>query len=836
MSSVRTAGRKSQRLRARPTEVGFESLEPRLCLSGVVVTGTAGQSGLVRVLDSSTGSEVARLQPLGTSVPGGVRVAVGDVDADGVADFAFGAGSGRGRVVVYNGATMSPIASAARTLLPFGPEYRGGVHVALGDMDRDGRADLVVAADGAGRFSAMRQVRVYDVTTGVMKAIFRTTNAALGRDGPRPYGSVRVTVRDMNNDGRGDVIAATGRGRLQHVGVYSIASAAIGRLGESVIDVGRGAGPVYVAATNRDLDLTPEVVVSLPSRLDLYNLNGAGGLTSAGPIVTGIAGGSRPIGTIDVNGNNTAEVVIGGLSGRLGVTSLVGDGGVDVLGATAANPLTNHFVAGTDRSAFNGMVPVQAATGSELSRLGIYDPVTKTFTQPAVPAGNAPIYAGKNVYFISHGWAPQWRAAVDGYAMANPGDFLKWWQTTDPTLPHAPGDGPAAAWMFNATYGPTTDFVVSPQGLAATLAAKDPSAVVIAFSWIDESATASEFSAYPSEARTYRNGLRLAQAITELLGLDGGVPLGAVGAPRVHIMGHSHGSKVATVAAAELRGAGQIVEQLSVLDSPESYLTAKIDANNLLWYYLPDVQPGRAAGTTFVDNTISFLGETYANFPGLGSVVDVSLAPSVLYGGLAISENHSYAAAWYAGATSSNSGYGLGWSPLLHPSVPPTLLAGYRQPWTEPTVGTQFVLTGNPTPDAKTPVFTPAALTDVTTAGTASFTGGVIALATSPASKAANVTGQLDFQSTSYGLAFTFEFSNATAGDQLSVTIGGLVDTYQYFVVDGASAGAGTHSATVSVYSSWGGKYPVTFALSSVSGATNPSVTIRDIQQITFAS
>lgn len=836
MSSVRAASRKSPRLRARPSEFGFESLEPRLCLSGVVVTGTAGLSGLVRVLDGSTGSEVARLQPLGTSVPGGVRVAVGDVDADGVADFAFGAGSGRGRVVVYNGATMALMASGMRTFLPFGTEYRGGVHVALGDVDRDGRSDLVVAADGAGRFSAMRQVRVYDVTTGAMKAIFRTTNAALGRDGTRPHGSVRVAVRDMNNDGRGDVIAATGRGRSQHVGVFSIAGAGIGRLGESVIDVGRGAGPVYVAATNRDLDLTPEIVVSLPRAIDLFNLNGAGGLASAGRIVTGIAGGSRPIGTIDVNGSNAAEVVIGGLSGRLGVKSLVGSGGVDPLGTTAANPLTNHFVAGTDRSAFNGMVPVQGSSGSELARLGIYDPVTKTFATPAVPSGNTSAYAGKNVYFISHGWAPDWRAAVNAYAAANPGDFLKWWQTTNPALPDAPSSTPASAWMFNPTYGPTNDFVVSPQGLAATLAAKDSNAVVIAFSWIDESATDSEFSAYPSEARTYRNGLRLAQAITELLGLDGGVTLGAVGAPRVHIMGHSHGSKVATVAAAELRRDGQIVEQLSVLDSPESYLTAKIDANNLLWYYLPDVQPGRAAGTTFVDNTISYFGETYANFPGLGSVVDVSLDPSVLYGGLAVSQNHSYAAAWYAGATSSDSGYGLGWSPLLHPGVPPTLLPGYQQPWTEPNPDTQFVLSGNPTPGAKTPVFRTAALTDVTTAGTARYAGGVISLATAPASKAANVTGRLDFESSSYGLVFTFEFSNATAGDQLSVTIGGLVDTYQYFVVDGASAGAGTHSATVSVYSSWGGKYPVTFAFSSVSGATNPSVTIRDVRQITIAS
>jgi hypothetical protein len=816
--------------------LAVEALEQRLCLSAVVVTGTAGRSGLVRVVDAASGAELARMQPLGTDVAGGIRVAVGDVNADGVADFAFGAGSGRGRVVVYDGATMAPLAAGLRSFLPFGNDYRGGVHLALGDVDRDGRADLVVGADGVSRWAAMRQVRVYDIETGAMKAIFRTTSAALGRHGARPQGGVRVAVRDMNNDARGDVITVTGRGSLQYVGVRSTGGDAFGNLGGVVLNVGRGAGPAFAAATNRDLDLSPEVVVSLPGRLQLYNLNGSGGLVEVDRIATGIAGSSRPVGTVDSDGNNVAEAVIGGFSGRPGLRELSGAGSVEPLGATAANPITNHFVAGTDRATFNGLVPVQATSGSELARLGIYDPATKTFSQPAVPASGPSPYAGKNVYFISHGWAPDWRAAVDAYASANPGDFLKWWQTTDPTLPDAPSSTPASAWMFNPTYGPSDDFVVSPQGMAATLAAKDPNAVVIAFSWIDESATSSVFSAYPSEARTYRNGLRLAEAITELLGLESGVTLGDAGAPKVHVMGHSHGSKVATVAAAALRQSGHVVEQLSVLDSPESYLTVKIDANNLLWYYLPDVQPGRAAGTTFVDNTISYFGETYANFPGLSNIVDVSLAPTVLYGELAVSDNHSYAAAWYAGATASDSGYGLGWSPLLHPEVPPTLLPGYQQPWTEPTPETQFILTGKPTPAPRTPVFTSSALTDVTTTGNASMNAGVLSLATSPGSKGASVTGQLDFESTSYGLVFTFEFTNATAGDQLSVTIGGLVDTYQYFVVDGASAGSGVHSATVSVYSSWGGKYPVTFALASATGSTNPSLTIKDIEQITIPS
>jgi hypothetical protein len=790
----------------------------------------------VRIVDASSGDEIARMQPLGTRLAGGVRVAVGDVNADGVADFAFGAGSGRGRVVVYDGTTMARMEGIPSSFLPFGANYRGGVHLAIGDVDRDGRAEVIVGADGLGQFSAMRQVRVYDVATGDMKSIFRTTGAALGRVGTRPHGGVRVAVRDMNNDGRGDVVTATGRGSVQHVGVRSLGGEATGPIGGIVLNVGGRTGAVFVAATNRDPEGPPEVIVSLPSRLQFFTLDGAGGLSETGSIQTGIADGSRPIGSVDINRNNVAEIVIGGMSGGIGSFHLAGSNGMTPVGATAANPLTNHFVAGTDRATFNGMVPVAATSGSPVARLGLYNSSSKTFEPVVVPVGETSPFLGKNVYAIAHGWAPDWKPAVDAYATAHPGDFLKWWQTTDPTIPKAPSGGPASPWMFNATYGPSNDFVVSPQGFAATIAAADPHAVVLAYSWIDDSATDSEDSAYPSEARTYRNGLRLAEALTEVLGLGQGVTLGGDGAPKVHLVGHSHGSKVATVAALSLHQAGHVVEQLSVLDSPESYSTVKIDANNLLWYYLQQIEPGRTGGTTFVDNHISFLGSTYSNFPGLGNVVDVSLAPSVLYGSTDVGDNHSYAAAWYAGATAADSGYGLGWSPLLHPTEPPMLFTGYQQTWTEATADTQFVLAGKPTPTTQTPVFTPSSLTDVTTTGHASQTDGIITLSTSPTSTAANLTGKLDFESVSYGLVFTFEFTNATVGDQLSVTIGGVIDNYQYFVVDGASAGSGTHTATVSVYSSWGGKYAVAFALSSTSGTTNPSVTIRDIKQITFAS
>ena len=83
---------------------------------------------------------------------GGVHVATGDVDGDGRADIITGAGAGgEPRVRVFSGVDGAMLSD----FLAFDPGFAGGVHVATGDVDGDGRADIItVGGPGGGPHAA----------------------------------------------------------------------------------------------------------------------------------------------------------------------------------------------------------------------------------------------------------------------------------------------------------------------------------------------------------------------------------------------------------------------------------------------------------------------------------------------------------------------------------------------------------------------------------------------------------------------------------------------------------------------------------------------------------
>jgi uncharacterized delta-60 repeat protein len=117
-----------------------------------IVGAGPGGSPTVLIVDGKTGTTLASFPAFEASFGGGVYVAAGDVDGDGKAEVVVTPDEGGGPVVaMYSGAkvTAGLTGDAAQIVRFFGiadPAFRGGARPALGDVNGDGAADLAVAA------------------------------------------------------------------------------------------------------------------------------------------------------------------------------------------------------------------------------------------------------------------------------------------------------------------------------------------------------------------------------------------------------------------------------------------------------------------------------------------------------------------------------------------------------------------------------------------------------------------------------------------------------------------------------------------------------------------
>lgn len=128
---------------------------------------------------------------------GGVYVAAGDVNGDGRADIIAGHASGP-LVNVFDGATRQKFLSFE----PYEPAFKGGINVASGFItdNHDGHAEIVTGAGPGGG----PHVKVFDSQLNT-KHDFNAFDPAF-------QGGVRVAVGDVTGDGIAEVIVGTGPG------------------------------------------------------------------------------------------------------------------------------------------------------------------------------------------------------------------------------------------------------------------------------------------------------------------------------------------------------------------------------------------------------------------------------------------------------------------------------------------------------------------------------------------------------------------------------------------------------------------------------------------------
>ncbi|MBX7104188.1 MAG: FG-GAP-like repeat-containing protein [Gemmataceae bacterium] len=176
-----------------------------------IVTGAGASGGPhVKVFSGATGLELRSFFAYAAGFAGGVTVAAGDVDGDGKADIITGAGPGGGpHVEVFSGKNGAML----RSFFAYSASFTGGVSVAAGDVDGDGKSDVIAGAMTRGG----PHVEAFSGVTGSRIASFLVYD-------PVFTGGVNVAAADLNNDGRADFITGAGPGGGSHVRTFDAAN------------------------------------------------------------------------------------------------------------------------------------------------------------------------------------------------------------------------------------------------------------------------------------------------------------------------------------------------------------------------------------------------------------------------------------------------------------------------------------------------------------------------------------------------------------------------------------------------------------------------------------
>jgi len=164
----------------------------------------------VRILNLVTGAVIADFFGIDDATfRGGARASLGDMNGDGRLDLLVAAGFGGGpRVAGYDGTTVGgrPIKMFADFFV-FEQSLRNGVFITSGDLNGDGVSDLIVGGGPGGG------LRIFALSGKELLASgFQQQLANFFAGDVNLRGGVRVAVKDLDGDKRADIVAGAEAG------------------------------------------------------------------------------------------------------------------------------------------------------------------------------------------------------------------------------------------------------------------------------------------------------------------------------------------------------------------------------------------------------------------------------------------------------------------------------------------------------------------------------------------------------------------------------------------------------------------------------------------------